>query len=186
MIEKHVAMVPEAAVLDPTLFLINKENAAYLKGQRPTPFLDPMRKGAEFRVSMFIILAGMLIFTLIFSAVIFSIMNAQPAIWAIGISVVPLIIFGCTLAYTLYFLLKQKSLPKSGVVLAGEIVQADRVWMPGNQFLIEIRYRFIAPGGILETAQVRGYAENASDTMAPLPGTPVRVYFVGGGEYYLL
>lgn len=186
MTEKPVAVAPEVAILDPNLFLMSKENIAYLKGQRPAPFLDPMRTAAQFRVILFIILAGMLIFTLIFSAVIFSTMNAQPAIWAIGISVVPLIIFGCTLAYTLYFLLKQKSLPKSGVVLAGEIIQADRVWMPGNQFLLEVRYRFSAPGGILETAQVRGYAENASDTMSPLPGTPVRVYFVGGGEYYLL
>lgn len=186
MIEKPGALAPEAAVLDPTLFLISKENIAYLKGQRPAPFLDPMRTAAKFRVFLFTILVGMFLVMLLFNGIATLVMNAQPTIWTMGITVILLMIFGCTLAYTFYFLLKQQSPPQLGVVLVGEIVQADRVWMPGNQCLIEVRYRFTAPGGVLETAQARGYAENASDTMAPLPGTPVRIYFTEDGKHYLL
>lgn len=182
MMEKPIAVAPEYAVLDPTLFLISRENAAYLKGQRPAPFLDPMRSSERLRAITFVLLAGLFMTVLIYGAITL----LEPGGWAIMVTLFALISFGFTLAYMLYLLLMQRTPPGAGVVLAGEVVQADRTWIPGNQFLIGVRYRFSAPGGVLETAQAQGFADNASDTMAPLPGTPVRVYFMDDGKYHLL
>lgn len=182
MSEEKVIPLPEEAVLDPALFLMRKENVAYLKGQRATPLLEPMAQAQRLRVTLFAMLAGLFGVAVIYSAVAL----VQMGRLALFVSTMAIFAFGAVLAYTIYTLLKQRALPQSGTIVAGEIVQADRVWLPGNRFIIGVRYRFSAPNGDVLYGVSEGFADAATEPIAPLPGTPVYIYFIEAGTHYLL
>ena len=76
-----------------------------------------------------------------------------------------------------------------GLVLTGEVVHAEKIRHEGRndtQVKVGVRYRFAAPGGVLMEGRAEGDMLVASHDMAPLPGTPIRVWYTDNEKFYLL
>lgn len=77
----------------------------------------------------------------------------------------------------------------TGQVLDGVVVQAEKIVRQGRYGIEEkigVRYQFAAPGGVITYGYGAGLSEDASHKMAPLPGTPVKVYYEGEKRHHLL
>ncbi len=74
-------------------------------------------------------------------------------------------------------------------VLDGIVVQAEKIVSQGQYGAgekIGVRYQFAAPGGVIIYGYDTGISKDASDPMAPVPGTPVKVYYEAEERHYLL
>ena len=76
-----------------------------------------------------------------------------------------------------------------GVVVAGAVVDAQKVVSRGRYTTTEslqIQYRFVASNGRTSEARAEGLFENATDSAAPVVGTPMRVWYIDEEKHYLL
>lgn len=77
----------------------------------------------------------------------------------------------------------------TGQVLEGTVVQAEKIVTREQYGYVEkigVRYQFAAPGGVMTVGYAVGLSGDASHPMAPVPGTPVRIYYKDNGKHYLL
>lgn len=73
-----------------------------------------------------------------------------------------------------------------GQVLDGTVVRAEKIVSREQDEKIGVRYEFAAPGGVVTQGYAAGKSDDATDSMAPLPGTPVKIYYEGERKFYLL
>jgi hypothetical protein len=209
----------ESPVPDPTFFLLNDLNRAYLAGKTARPPLPysskPNDRGWQF------IVGGAVIYILLtvcggFDAIMARIPDIRfpdlpdfppPTISVMLIFLLGLGVIGLIVVIRDVREARQKSadtvppsppiekpvgvLPSrpTGQVFDGTVVQAEKIVKQvqyGTEEKIGVRYQFAAPGGVITYGYAAGLSEDASDGMAPAPGTPVKIYYEGEKKHYLL
>lgn len=172
---------PEEPVPTPNLFLLRNDNWEFLEGQRPNPSIVPSWNTPE--ILPFIRIGVVLVAVLPF---VILLMMARGGAGAIFMG---FIAFGLASMWMLVRRRQRVHQRQAGMVLTGEVVQAEsiREWHHKSYSQrIKVRYRFATPGGIVQFGEAEGESRAASDSMSPLPGTAVRVWYRNDGSYALL
>jgi hypothetical protein len=212
--------IAESPVPDPTLFLLNDMNRAYLEGKTVRPQIADAStsngRGWQW------IVGGAVVYILLtvcggFDAIAarmpdirlpdlpdFPIQSANGMFLFLGV----LLLLGVLVVFRDMMEARRRtgaeatpSVPPSekpvavvasrpkGQVLEGTVVQAEKIVTReqyGHVEKIGVRYQFAAPGGVITVGYAAGLSGDASHPMAPVPGTPVRIYYRENGKHYLL
>lgn len=177
MSETPVVLYKEVPVPEPNLFLLYKENLAFVKREHDVPVgvgtKDDMSKmtlgvGASF-------ICGVGAFSL-------GAMLGAPGCLVVGF-VLPAII----LLFT--FRKDGNVYPLAGWILPGEIVASEQITEYSGHYTAEkyiIDYRFTTTQGEACAARAIGFLDDTNYNEAPPVGTPVRVWFPDDGTPTLL
>lgn len=191
--------IVESPVADPTLFLMYERNRAYLLGKTALPHLAT-RDEASY-VAGFLLFGGIAVMVLVFGG--FGLLMRwllevnpafdNPTLVVMGLFLVILLGMGITVVVRDMQLAKSASatkedtpVPPKPQLLEGTVTQAEKIREDHAVARIGVRYQFVAPGGIVTHGYAEGMGEDASHEMAPVPGTPVKVYYMPDHNHYLL
>ncbi len=171
--------VDEHPVLDSNLFLLHRSNQAFVERRSNHPTLGSSLTRREqiligtFGVCMILIYIG--------------VVTILPVFFASLVSLAIVVAFLGLIAR--YGRPSHQSAGIAGWIVPGVVLHSEKIRTRDGKVRLEqlgIGYQFVAPGGLVIEGYAGGDSEHASDTMAPAPGTPVRVWFDDDGNHYLL
>lgn len=168
----------EVAVRDPNLFLLRRANRAFVEQRSMIAYLEDTLTAGWRTMGMVLIGGG--------GAVLWAFEITTP----LGV----LALFGWAWLISLVFYgqasrhlwVKHNT---DGWILAGKVLYSKKIPIRKRNFVyqqIGVQYAFLAPDG--ETREGYSAADSAvaNSIIAPLPGTPLRVWYTHDGKYYLL
>lgn len=173
--------LPERPVPDPTLFLLNHGNRAFVEGRNRHPILDEASQrrtltmlGATLSVPM---IGGLLLLNL-------EVIPVDYTGWfCLGVMGVLMVIFGGYLYYL------RSDLNLQGTLYSGVVVRSEKIRMVLNNRQRErfgVWYRFVGAGGRIQEGYAEADSDTASQRMAPQKGMEVWVWGEEDGRCYLL
>jgi hypothetical protein len=170
-------LIEEHPVPDPNLFLLKRTNRAFIERRNDSPVLG----GTAFSWKAFNPLIYLLLISFLLSGLCIFPNSGLPLLLLISF-----IIFAF---YTGNRPADNEPPDLAGWIIPGVVTHSEKIRIENSQHLQErlgIRYEFPAPGGVVMEAYAEGDSVNASDRMAPAPGTPVMVWYTDEGTCYLL
>lgn len=170
--------VDEHPVLDSNLFLLHRSNQAFVERRSNHPTLGSSLTDRErlligaFGVCMILIYIGV---------------TLLPVVFASLVSLAIVVAFLGLIAR--YGRPSHEPAGLAGWIVPGVVLHSEKIRTREGKVRsvqLGIRYQFVAPGGVVIDGYAGGDSDHASDTMAPAPGTPVRVWYDDDGNHYLL
>lgn len=173
--------IVETPVLDPDVYLLRKQNKAFLEKKRKTPQLGN---------NTYIILSGAMATGSIIAVVCLVLllvtqgMSDYRFIECFFSFVVATLIMVSRMSLDTYQAERTR-----GLVVPGTVIRATSALSAVGTPIAEqlnIWYRFELPEGGEKVGYTRYNNVDASSNIRPAPGTPVRVWYTEGGKSYLL
>jgi Na+-transporting methylmalonyl-CoA/oxaloacetate decarboxylase gamma subunit len=190
----------EIPVPDSSLFLLYEQNRAFLSGKTALPYLS--KRSEEAQLGLWLVFAGLGVLFLLFGGGNFIMrwlalrdLNVEnPTVTGMLLFLLVIAVMGISVVIRDARLAKQPAptgttetpVPPTPHVLDGTVASAEKIRTEHGTPHIGVRYQFTAPGGIVTYGYSEALSEDASHSMAPLPGTPVKVYYTEKGKHYLL
>lgn len=179
MNEAPVYTTSEIPVPDPDLFLLIDANRTFIGGRNEVMILE---HAPENRTLSLLIVLGVVAFFLVLLGV--SNLPAQYNTLAFII-----IVAGGVSAFIAVLRYLYRDVPVKGWMIPGVVTHAEKIRVIEGRYTREylgVRYQFAAPGGVVMDGYAEGDSDKASHVMAPIPGTPVKIWLDDDGTHYLL
>lgn len=183
MVERPVVPIVETPVANQHLFLANTANGELVMGRKLTPNLRYTSTIGSYTSTIgdWVIYLSIILLSFGGALTVSSwIQAAMPFLFMVGVAT-------SLIAIGRYRFTQFQKVP--GQIVEGEVTYAERQRTIKQRDVREVflvDYRFIAPDQMIKhaSAVVPCYESNAF--LAPMPGTPVKVWYREDGQFYLL
>jgi hypothetical protein len=181
MAEAPVYTTPEIPVPDPHLFLLNDANRTFIEQRNEYMILQHSPSGGTLSVTI-----GIGAAVLLLGMVLMGVSDLPAQYNTLAFLVIVVGGVGALLAFLRYL---YRDVPVKGWIIPGVVTHGEKIRVVENYHTREyigVRYQFAAPGGVVMDGYAEGESDKASHTMAPPPGTLVKIWLDDDGTHYLL
>lgn len=181
MSEAPIYTTAETPIRDTHLFLLNDVNRTFI--ERRNEYMTLEHTPDKRTLSMLIAL-GVVAFFL--GIVLLGVSNLPAQYNTLAFIVIVAGGVGAFIAVLRYL---YRDIPVKGWMIPGVVTHAEKIRVIEGRYTrdyLGVRYQFAAPGGVVMDGYAEGDSDRASHTMAPTPGTLVKIWLDDDGTHYLL